>query len=92
VSSFLTDAQQIFEVASQSGEPEELTIRINPETGIHIIAGSDYSYSDGVTYRVRRSQGRVIVEGQSGSKKCVLESMGHRPLFTDRPAYLLLAS
>ncbi len=89
MSSFLTDAQQIFEVASQSIEPEDLTIRIDPETGIHIIAGSDYSYSVGTTYRIRRAQGRVVVEGQSGSKKCLLESTGHRPLFTDRPAYLL---
>ena len=89
MSSFLTDAQQIFDVASQSSEPEDLTIRINPETGIHIIAGSDYSFSSGTTYRVRRAQGRVIVEGQSGPKRCVLESMSHRPLFTDRPAYLL---
>jgi hypothetical protein len=89
VSSFLADAQQIFDVASQSGEPEDLTIRIDPQSGIHIIAGSDYSYSNATTYRVRRAQGRVIVEGQSGSKKCVLESAGHRPLFTDRPAYLL---
>jgi hypothetical protein len=89
VSSFLTDAQQIFEVASQSSEPEDLTIRIDPCTGIHIIAGSDYSYSAGTTYRVRRAQGRVIVEGQSGSRKCVLETSSHRPLFTDRPAYLL---
>ncbi len=89
MSSFLADAQQIFEVASQGGEPEDLTIRISPETGIHIIAGSDYSYSAGTTYRVRRAQGRVVVEGQAGSKKCVLESSSHRPLFVDRPAYLL---
>jgi hypothetical protein len=89
VSSFLIDAQQIFEVASRSSEPEDLTIRLNPETGIHIIAGSDYSHSSGTTYRVRRAQGRVVVEGQSGSKKCLLESSSHRPLFTDRPVYLL---
>jgi hypothetical protein len=89
VSSFLTDAQRIFEVASQSVEPEDLTIRIDPDTGVHVIAGSDYSYSAGTTYRVRRAQGRVIVEGTSGSKKCVLESSSLRPLFTDRPAYLL---
>jgi hypothetical protein len=89
VSSFLTDAQQIFEMASQGVEPEDLTIRIDSNNGIRIIAGSDYSYSAGTTYRVRRSQGRVIVEGQSGSKKCVLETSSHRPLFTDRPAYLL---
>jgi hypothetical protein len=88
VSSFLADAQQIFEVASQSSEPEDLTIRIDPQSGIHIIAGSDYSYSAGTTYRVRRAQGRVIVEGRSGSRKCVLETSSFRPLFADRPAYL----
>jgi hypothetical protein len=89
VSSFLADAQQIFEVASQSGEPEDLTIRIDPVSGIHIIAGADYSYSACTTYRVRRAQGRVIVEGHSGSTKCVLETAGHAPLFMDRPCYLL---
>lgn len=89
MSSFLTDAQQIFDVASQSGEPEDLTIRIDPDHGIHIIAGSDYSYTCGTTYRVRRAQGRVVVEGQSGSKKCVLETTSYRPLFNDRPAYLM---
>jgi hypothetical protein len=89
VSSFLADAQQIFEVASQSSEPEDLTIRIDPQSGIHIIAGSDYSYSAGTTYRVRRAQGRVIVEGLSGSRKCVLETSSLRSLFADRPAYLL---
>lgn len=89
MSSFLTDAQQIFDVASQSAEPEDLTIRIDPETGIHVIAGSDYSYCAGTTYRVRRAQGRVVVEGQTGSRKCLLETASHRPLFLDRPAYLL---
>jgi hypothetical protein len=57
--------------------------------GIHITAGTDYSYSAGTTYRVRRAQGRVIVEGRSGSQKCLLETASHRPLFADRPAYLL---
>ncbi len=89
MSSFLADAQQIFEVASQSYEPEDLTIRIHPETGIHISAGSDYSYTSGTTYRVRRAQGRTVVEGHSGSRKCTLETASHRPLFTDRPAYFL---
>lgn len=89
MNSFLTDAQQIFEVASQSGEPEDLTIRIDPDTGIHVIAGADYSYSGGTTYRVRRAQGRVVVEGQSGSKKCLLETSSFRPILTDRPAYLM---
>jgi hypothetical protein len=89
VSSLLADAQQIFEVASQSGEPEDITIRISPEGGIFISAGSDYSPSRGITYRVRRAQGRVTVEGQSGSTKCMLESGGYKPLFVDRPAYLL---
>ncbi len=89
MSSFLANAQQIFDVASQSGEPEDLTIRINPEGGIYISAGSDYSPSSGITYRVRRAQGRVVVEGQSGTKKCTLESGGYLPVFQDRPAYLL---
>ena len=89
MSSFLADAQQIFEVASQSCEPEDLTIRIDPRSGIRIIAGSDYSYSAGATYRVRRAQGRVIVEGQSGCTKCVLETSHFLPLFVDRPVYLL---
>lgn len=89
MSSFLANAQQIFEVASQGGEPEDLTIQINHEGGIFISSGADYSPCSGTTYRVRRAQGRVVVEGQSGSKKCTLESGGYRALFMDRPAYLL---
>jgi hypothetical protein len=94
VNGFLTDAGQIFEVAKeaarQSGEPEDLTIRIDQESGIRIISGPDYSYSSGTTYRVRRGQGRVVVEGNSGMQSCVLQTdVARRSLFLDRPAYLL---
>jgi hypothetical protein len=89
VSSFLTDAGQIFDVARQGHEPEDFTIRISPESGVHIIAGSDYSYSSDTTYRVRRAQGKVVVEGRSGMQSCILQTDSRRALFTDRPNYFL---
>ena len=91
VSSFLDHAEQIFEVARQSCEPEELTIRLNREGGIHILAGSDYSYtSSDTTYRMRRGQGVVEVQGQSGSRTCLLRTdRAARSWMTDQPMYLM---
>jgi hypothetical protein len=94
VNGFLTDAGHIFEVAKeaarQNDEPEDLTIRIDQESGIRIISGPDYSYSSGTTYRVRRGQGRVVVEGNFGTHSCMLQTdVSCRSLFLDRPAYLL---
>jgi hypothetical protein len=93
--SFLVDAAHIFEVAKEaarySNEPEDLTIRIDQESGIRVITGPDYSYSSGTTYRVRRGQGRVVVEGNSGIQSCKLQTdIARRGLFLDRPAYLLM--
>jgi hypothetical protein len=94
VNSFLADAGHIFEVAKEaarhSDDPEDLTIRIDQESGIRIISGPDYSYSSGTTYRVRRGQGRVVVQGNSGAQNCTIQTdLVCRNLFLDRPAYLL---
>lgn len=95
MNSFLADAGHIFEVAQEaarhSNDPEDLTIRIDPESGIRITAGPDYSYTSGTTYRVRRGQGRIVVEGNSGIHACRLEAdCARRSLFQDRPVYLLM--
>jgi hypothetical protein len=90
MSSFLNDAERIFEVASQSSEPENLTIRLNPEGGIHVIAGSDYSYFSGTTYRVRRGQGVVEVQGSAGGHMCLLRTaQAVGSWMTDRPMYMV---
>jgi hypothetical protein len=94
VNSFLADAGHIFEVAKeaarQNDDPMDLTIRIDQESGIRIISGPDYSYTSGTTFRVRRGQGRVTVEGNSGIQTCTLQTdFARRSLFLDRPAYLL---
>jgi hypothetical protein len=94
VNSLLADAGHIFEVAKeaaqQNDDPMDLTIRIDQESGIRIISGPDYSYTSGTTFRVRRGQGRVTVEGNSGIQTCTLQTdLARRSLFLDRPAYLL---
>lgn len=91
MSSFLNNAERIFDVARQSSEPEDLTIRLNPEGGIHIVAGPDYSYtSSNTTYRVRRGQGMVEVQGQAGAQTCLLRTkQAGRSWMTDRPMYLV---
>jgi hypothetical protein len=90
VSSFLNNAERIFEVARQSSEPEDLTIRVNPEGGIHVIAGPDYSYSSDTTYRVRRGQGVVEVQGRSGGQICLLRTAkAAGSWMMDRPVYML---
>lgn len=89
VNRFLRDAEHIFEVASQSHEPEDLTIQLSPEGGIHISAGPDYScFPSNTMYRVRRVEGRVEVEGRSGARTCFLRTeVGPPSWLVDRPAY-----
>jgi hypothetical protein len=92
VSSFFDNAERIFEVARQSDEPEDLTIRIDAESGIHISVGPDYSSSSSTTYRVRRGQGRTQVEGRNGSQTCILQTEAiRRTVLADRPLYYLVA-
>ncbi len=91
MSSFLDNAEHIFEVARQSEQPEELTIRVNPEGAIHITTGADYSYPCGdTTYRVRRGQGVVEVQGEAGGQTCLLRTHEQaRSWMTDRPMYVV---
>lgn len=90
MSSFLNNAERIFEVARQSSEPEDLTIRLNPEGGIHVIAGSDYSYTSDTTYRIRRGQGMVEVQGNAGGHMCLLRTAkAATEWMLDRPMYML---
>ncbi len=91
MSSFLQHAEQIFDVARQSEEPEELTIRVSREGGIHIIAGLDYSSCfSGATYRIRRGQGVVQVEGEAAGKSCTLRAgQSTRSWMMDQPMYQL---
>lgn len=90
MSSFLNNAERIFEVARQSSEPEDLTIRLNPEGGIHVISGPDYSYSSDTTYRVRRGQGVVEVQGSAGGHMCLLRTAKVQAgWMLDRPMYMV---
>lgn len=72
-------------------EPEELTIRVSQEGGIHIIAGrDDSSFFAGATYHVRRGQGVVEVEGVAGTKSCTLRArQAARSWMADQPLYQL---
>jgi len=71
--SFLKNAQQIFEVARQSDEPEDITIHLN-----------------NTSFRITRAQGKVSVEGQSGSQRCLLQTAkAYHLLMPDQPRYLL---
>ncbi len=73
MTSFLVNAQEIFNVASQSQEPEDLTIYLN-----------------NTTFRIKRSQGRVTVEGESGVERCRIESAKRNKKIPDQPRYLLM--
>ncbi|MDQ6676126.1 MAG: hypothetical protein M3Z09_02385 [Acidobacteriota bacterium] len=90
VSSFLSDAEKIFEVARLGSEPEDFTIQLSAEGGIFVSPGGYGDSLPGISYRVRRSQGQVSVEGRTGNATCVLRSgAGILPRLADRPQYLL---
>ena len=85
VSRFLEDAEEILktaEAASGASEnPTNFTILIGREGHIHMLADSDWPlasleahHGTQTVYRVSRQNGRVAVEGRSGTRLCHLHS------------------
>lgn len=83
---FLDHAQEILEaaeLAARSGEEcSPLTILVGRNTGIRMIAGSDWPleslawhHGAEAVYRVTERQGAVQVEGRGDSRSCLLRSM-----------------
>ena len=100
MSRFVDNAGEIFEVASAGCEPENVTILIQPEGRIRIVAESDWPldslqahHGAEMAYRVTRGQGRVRVEGRSGPRSCLLETEHPagiaRRILLDHPRYML---
>jgi hypothetical protein len=71
----------ILEAAESAGTSSHMTILINPEGAIHMIADSDWPL-DSLTwhhgaktaYRVSEHAGSIRVEGREGTHTCVMES------------------
>lgn len=95
---FLDNARNILDAAENvyfaTGSVEETTILIAPEGGIRVISGSDWSleslrlhHGARMAYRVSQRDGRVQLEGRTGSRTCLFEA--EKP---DRAAGLLLAN
>jgi hypothetical protein len=71
----------ILTAAESAGSCSHMTILINPDGAIHMIADSDWpldslSWHHGAktAYRVSEQSGSVRVEGREGSRTCVMES------------------
>lgn len=98
MSRFLDNAARIFEAAEsalESGnEPSDIAILIDPEGGIHMVAGSDWPldslqahHGAQMAYRVSRQEQTVRVQGRAGWQTCSFETA--KP---DRVAHHLLAA
>jgi len=85
MSKFVENATRILEAAEsamQSGEtPSALTFLIRPEGTLEMLADSDTPLDTlqmergaAMIYRINQRNGRVRVEGRSGSNTCVFES------------------
>ncbi len=88
VSQFLENARNIFEAAetaSRAGQSaSHITILIEPGGAIHMFADSDWPLDrlqehNGaeMVYRVSEQNGKVMLEGCSGSCHCRIESESH---------------
>jgi hypothetical protein len=71
----------ILTAAESAGSCSNMTILINPEGAIHMIADSDWpldslSWHHGAktAYRVSQQSGSVRVEGREGMRTCVMQS------------------
>ena len=94
---FLDNARNILDAAENvyflNGSVEETTILIAPEGSIRVVSGSDWSpeslrvHGARMAYRVSQRDGRVHLEGRTGSRTCLFEA--EKP---DGAAGLLLAN
>jgi len=86
VSLFAEHMQQIFDTAQASASAGEsasaVTILIGQDSGIHVIADSDWPLDSLVLDRGAQSafrvtsqrNGQIRVEGREGSRRCVMEA------------------
>jgi hypothetical protein len=84
VGAFLEDAGAILEAArcatGATADPANFTILIRPEGGIHMLTDSDWPlasleahYGARTIYRINHADGRIVVEGRCGIRRCHLE-------------------
>ena len=81
MSRFAEQAANILEAAESAGTCTNMTILINQEGRLHMIADNDWPL-DSLTwhhgartaYRVSDNNGSIKVEAREGQKTCVLES------------------
>ena len=73
-------AQRILDVALCGRDGADVTVIIQPDGRIHMLAESDWPldslaqrHGAQAVYRVSRDRGSVRVEGREGAKTCVLE-------------------
>lgn len=102
MSAFLKHAEEIFATArTAGGEDCELSILVNREGGIHVIAGGDWQleslrahHGASAAYRVQRTNGSVRLEARSATQSCLLAAerpeRGLMPPLYDFPRYLML--
>jgi hypothetical protein len=90
VSAFLKHAEEIFATACTGAEDCDLSILVNREGGLHVIAGGDWQleslrahHGASAAYRVHRTNGSVRVEARNAAQSCLLT--------TERPEWGLLA-
>ncbi len=99
VSAFTRQAAEIFEAASAATEDCDLSILVNREGGIHMIANSEWPleslrahHGASAAYSVRRSGGSVRLEAREQNRRCVLASERPQrallPALADFPQYL----
>jgi hypothetical protein len=100
VDAFLSNAQEIFDVASSGhgGDQTDFALLIRPDGGLHLIMDTPFTLdaaaaSEGaqVAYRVTRTDRGVRVCGQNGNRTLVLEKttqdLFRKELLRDRPLY-----
>jgi len=85
VSRFIANAVEILAAAENTihagSMPSDLTILISAEGGIHMVADADWPleslrqfHGSTAAYRVRPLEGKVRVEGRTGSQTCFFET------------------
>ena len=102
VSAFLKHAEEIFATARTGGAEDcDLSILVNHDGGIHVIAGGDWQleslrahHGASAAYRVHRTNGSLRVEARSAAQSCLLTTerpeRGLLPPLHDFPRYLML--
>lgn len=81
MSSFLRDAEEIFETASQGREDCQLAILVGRDGGIHMASDSGWDldclrqhHGASRAFRVIRTGGRVHLEARETGQSCTLRS------------------